>query len=332
MKPLPTILACLFLSLTAILQAQASGREEIMVNGIAAIVNDEVITRAQVNAAIATQFRIYLLENQTIGRARQEAKLKELQEAALDDLINKKLIISEFKNQGGVIKSSYIDQAVDTFIREKFEGNEKRFYEELKKQNLTVKMFREIQEEQIIIGALRAQNDGPEILVNTPQERQDWWNRNKEQFAEDPLLQMRMLSIPIQTSDGPASEEGQRRLCDEIRSKIAGGADFGTMAKTYSKDFFAEKGGSVGTIDRDGLTREITNVAFELPVRQVSDIVEQGGYFRLLYIDAKQGGKIPPYSTLEEQVDKLLLQEKRKGYIERWLNRLRKDADIRIFE
>jgi parvulin-like peptidyl-prolyl isomerase len=331
MKFLPLLLILLF-ALTSAVQAQASGREEIMVNGISAIVNDEVITRAQVNAAIATQFRLYLLENQTIGRVKQEAKLKELQAASLDDLINKKLIISEFKKQGGAIKSSYIDQAVDTFIRERFAGDDKKFYSELKKQNLTVKQFREIQEEQIIIGALRRQNSGPEIIVNTPQERREWWDNNKEQFAEDPLLQMRMLSIPIQTSDGPASEAGQRKLTEEIRGKIVGGADFGTMAQTYSKDFFAEQGGSVGTIDRDGLTRDITNVAFELPVRQVSDIVEQGGYFRLLYIDAKQGGKVPPYSTMEEQVDKLLLQEKRKGYMERWLNRLRKDADIRIFE
>ena len=330
MKPLPLLLI-LVLTTTVTFRAQASGREEIMVNGIAAIVNDEVITKAQVNAAIATQFRLYLLENQSVGRVKQEAKLKELQDASLDDLIDRKLIISEFKKQGGAIKTSYIDQAVDTFIRERFEGNEKKFYDELKKQNLTVKQFRDIQEEQIIIGALRQQNSGPKILVNTPQERQSHWEKIKEQFAEDPLLQLRMLSIPMQTSEGPDSEVGQRKLTEQIRGKIVGGEDFGSMAQTYSKDFFAEQGGSVGTIDRDGLTREITNVAFELPARQVSDIVQQGGYFRLLYVDARQGGKIPPYSTMEEQVDKLLLQEKRKGYIERWLNRLRKDADIRIF-
>ena len=330
MKSIQLLLILLF-AVTASIHAQASGREEIEVNGISAIVNDEVITKAQVNASLATQFRLFLLENQAIGRAKQEAKLKELQEESLDNLIDQKLIISEFKKQGGVIKSSYIDQAVDTFIRERFEGDEKRFYEELKKQNLTVKQFQDIQEKQIVIGALRQQNHGPKILVNTPQEREAHWNKIKEQFAEDPLLQLRMLSIPMQDSQGADSETGQRNLTEEIRGKIVGGADFGTMAQTYSKDFFAEKGGSVGTIDRDGLTREITNVAFELPVRQVSDIVQQGGYFRLLYVDARQGGKIPPYSTMEEQVDKLLLQEKRKGYIERWLNRLRKDADIRIF-
>ena len=37
-------------------------------------------------------------------------------------------------------------------------------------------------------------------------------------------------------------------------------------------------------------------------------------------------------SEMEEQVEKLLQQEKRKGYIERWLNRLRKAASIRIME
>lgn len=330
MKPLPLFFILLF-ALTASSHAQASGRQEILVNGIAAIVNDETITTAQVNAAIATQFRMYLMANQAVGRVKQEAELKKLQAAALDDLINRKLIISEFKKQGGVIKTQYVDQAVDTFIRERFDGNDKKFYDELQKQGLTVKQFRDIQEEQIVIGALRQQNSGPKILVNTPQEREAHWNKIKEQFAEDPLLQLRMLSIPLQTNDGPTSEESQRKLTEEIRAKIVDGADFGTMAKTYSKDFFADQGGSAGKIDRDGLTRDITNVAFDLPVRQVSDIIVQGGYYRLLFVEAREGGKIPPYSTMEEQVDKLLLQEKRNEYMERWLSGLRKNADIRIF-
>lgn len=330
MKPL-SILLIILLSLTASVYAQASGRQEVEVNGIAAIVNDEVITKAQVNAAIATQFRLYLLENRTVGRDNQEAKLKELQAEALDDLIDRKLIISQFKKAGQIIQSHYIDQSVDRFVRERFAGDEAKFFGELKKQNMTVKQFRDIQEEQIMIGALRQQNSGPKILINTPQERQQHWEKIKQQFAEDPLLQLRMLSIPLQTSDGPSSEDAQKKLTEEIRSKIVGGADFGTMAKAHSKDYFADQGGNVGTIDRDGMNREITNVAFELPTRQISETFVQGGYYRLLYVDARQGGTVPPFSTMEEQVDKLLLQEKRKGYIERWLNRLRKDAAVRIF-
>jgi hypothetical protein len=330
MKPLPILLITL-LSLTTSVYAQASGRQEVEVNGIAAIVNDEVITKAQVNAAIATQFRLYLLENRSVAREKQEAKLKELQAEALDDLIDRKLIISEFKKAGQVIQSHYIDQAVDRFVRERFAGDEVKFYEELKKQNMTTKQFRDVQEEQIMIGALRQQNSGPQILLNTPQERQEHWEEIKEQFAEDPLLQLRMLSIPLQSAEGPASEEAQRKLTEEIRSKIVAGADFGTMAKAHSKDYFADQGGNVGTIDRDGMNREITNIAFELPARQVSESFVQGGYHRLLYVDSRQGGTVPPFSTMEEQVDKLLLQVKRKGYIDRWLNRLRKDAAVRIF-
>ncbi len=332
MKSTPPVVH-LLLALVLASTATASGREEIEVNGIAAIVNDEVITKAQVNAAIATQFRVWLLENRNSAtEAQAKAKMEELQAAALDDLINRKLIISEFRKSGGVIKKQYVDQAVDNFIRERFDGDEKKFYQELEKSNLTTKAFREIQEEQIMIGALRQQNSGPKIIVNTPQERQQHWDTIKEQFAEDPLIQLRMLSVPVQTSEGPTTEATQKQLINEIRDKIVGGADFGTMAKTHSEDFFADKGGSAGTIDRDGLSREITDIAFTMEARKVSQVITQGGYFRLLYIDAIQGGKVPPYSEMEEQADKLLLQEKRKGYIERWLNRLRRDASIRIIE
>ena len=102
MKTPPLVLYLLCACLIAP-SVMASGREALPVNGIAAIVNDEVITKAQVNGAITTQIRVWLLENRTATQGQMEAKLKELQAAALDDLIDRKLIISEFKEGQGVV-------------------------------------------------------------------------------------------------------------------------------------------------------------------------------------------------------------------------------------
>ncbi len=301
------------------------------VNGIAATVNGEVVTKAEVSGAVMTQVQLWLFQNQTATAADRDAKIKEIQAAALKDLVDRKLILAEFKTKGGVIKRQYIDQAVDRIVRDRFKGDRKKFNEELQKSGLTFPDFRKIQEEQIIVGAMRSQNSGGRIMVNTPKQRQAVYQKNRSQFASESFVKLRMLSIPKKTSEGPAAASSQKALIKEIRKKLLDGAEFATMAKTYSQDSFASEGGSAGTIGKDALNKKITDVAFSLEPRKVSQVIDDGSDWRLLYLDAKQEGKTPPLSEVHEQVDKMVTQEKRQKIVEDWLKRLRKDADVRIF-
>ncbi len=302
------------------------------VNGIAATVNGEVVTKAEVGGAVMTQTQLWLFQNQTASPANRDAKIREIKAAALKDLVDRKLILAEFKTKGGVIKRQYIDQAIDRIVRDRFKGDRKKFNEELQKSGLTFPDFRKIQEEQIIVGAMRSQNSGGRIMINTPKQRQQTYQKNRSQFASDSFVKLRMLSIPKMTSAGEKTAASQKALIEEIRKKLLDGAEFATMAKTYSQDSFASDGGSAGTIGKDVLNEKITNIAFSLEPRKVSDVVDDGADWRLLYLDAKQEGKTPPLSKVHEQVDKMVTQEKRQKIVEDWLKRLRKDADVRIFD
>lgn len=302
------------------------------VNGIAATVNGEVVTQAEVAGAVMTQTQLWLFQNQTAAPAQRDAKIAEIKSAALKDLVDRKLILAEFKTKGGVIKRQYIDQAIDRIVRGRFKGDRKKFNEELQKSGLTFPDFRRIQEEQIIVGAMRSQNSGGRIMVNTPKQRQDLYQRKRSEFASESFVKLRMLSIPKKTAEGPEAVASQKALIQEIRQKLIDGAEFATMAKTYSQDSFASEGGSVGTVGKDALNATITDSAFSLAPRTVSGVVNDGADWRLLYVDAKQDGKTPPLSEVHEQVDKMVTQEKRQKIVEDWLKRLRKDADVRIFK
>lgn len=325
--PFWSLALCSALFLTVIPLAQAADE----VNGIAATVNGEVVTKAEVAGAVMTQTQLWLFQNQMATPAQRDAEIAKIKAAALKDLIDRKLILAEFKKKGGVIKRQYIDQAVDKIIRERFKGDRNKFNEELQKSGLTFPDFRKIQAEQITVGAMRSQNSGGRIMVNTPKEREETYRKHRDQFATDSFVKLRMISIPKQTVEGEKSVAAQRALIDEIQKKLAGGADFATMAKTYSQDSFAADGGSAGTIGKDVLNEKLTEIAFSLEPRKVSEVVDDGADWRLLYLDAKQEGKTPPLSEVMDQVDKMVTQEKRQAIVENWLKRLRKDADVRIF-
>src|SRR5690606_4298191 len=117
-----------------------------------------------------------------------------------------------------------------------------------------------------------------------------------------------------------------------VTSKLKSGADFGALAKEYSGDSFASKGGYVGVLSKDTLNEGLTRVAYSLPTGQVSQPLDDGVTWRILKVEERVGQKTPDYKELEEQVDRRLTIEKRQKKLEGWLKKLRRDANVRIYD
>ena len=88
--------------------------EPTVVDGIAAVVNGEVITYSQVRALSAPQDR--LLRQQYTGQD-LEKKLIELRELAVRDLIDRRLVIQAFKKESYEIPDHIVDQQIHQIIR-----------------------------------------------------------------------------------------------------------------------------------------------------------------------------------------------------------------------
>lgn len=304
------------------------------INSMRATVNGEPITGLEVDTAIQTQIQVYLMQNKgRVTKPQMEAEIKAMQGRALEDLIERKLILSEFKKLGGEIKEHIVSEAVDKFVKDRFKGDQDKFLKELKDTGMTFPQFRKVQADQIAVQALRSRNSLPPgggHILNTPKEIEEAYDRYKADYAEDPKLNLRMLSIGKEGLD--SSKEAQEKLIKSIRSKlVSGSSDFATLAKANSADSFSAAGGSVGLIDRNVLNKKITNFVFSLPAGQVSEVFDDGPFWRLFKVDSKVGGKAPPLSAIRDQVDKRLTAEKRRENFERWINQLRRDSNIRVY-
>ncbi len=85
-------------------------------------------------------------------------------------------------------------------------------------------------------------------------------------------------------------------LAKEIKAKVDAGEDFETLAKTYSEDTgSAQKGGDLGFFERRMMVKEFDEVAFNLKVGEVSDIVETRFGFHIIKVVDEQ-----PYPSFEE--------------------------------
>lgn len=300
-----------------------------VIDGIAALVNNDVVTISQVRELVGARERSL---RQIYSGNELRSKLEEVRLAAIKDLIDRQLILQEFKKlqeKGASIPDYVIDDRVQTIIREEFGGDRSAFIRTLQAQGYTLTRFKEIEREKIVVQAMRQSKVNNDFVIS-PTQIQAYYNKNKMSYATPEQVKLRMIVIREENSSDVASTDKQG-IAKEIRDKIAGGAEFDRMAQMYSEDpNTQEVGGDWGWIERGTLNDQLTSVAFSLRPGEVSPVVQISGTYYILMIEAKKNATVKPISDVRDEIERNLIQQERMKAQERWLDTLRQKAYIKI--
>jgi len=300
-------------------------QEAQVVDGIAAVVNGEVITYSQVRELSAP--RAKLLRSQFTGKD-LEKKLIELRELALKDLIDRRLVIQAFKKESYQIPDHIVDERVHQIIRESFGGDRNTFIKTLEAQNYTLGEFKEKELERIMVQAMRSHNIKTNTIVS-PTKIEDYYRKHHEEFTSKEQIKVRMIMIPGQKDT--ASAPAQKALAEEVLGKLAGGAEFDRTAQVYSEDSTRDNGGDWGWIERNTLAAPLEKFAFNMPVGRISNIIDYAGNYYIIKVEDKRGGTTRSLAEAREDIEKRLIQEEAQGIQERWIAGLRAKAYIKTF-
>jgi parvulin-like peptidyl-prolyl isomerase len=317
--PLAALLAfsCLGVAATA---SPTRGAESV--NGIAAIVNDKVITYSEVREVVEPRER--LLRAQYSGDELVK-KITELRKSALQDLIDRQLIIQAFDKEKLVIPPHFIDERVEAVIKENFGGDRAAFIKTMEAQKYTMSKFRDLERQKIIVQAMRAKNVKTNLII-PPGKVEEYYRQHRDLFSSKAQVKLRMIMIPGQGGSA------QQSMAEEVRAKLITGADFDKMAQMYSEDSTRDLGGDWGWVDEKTLSPELSRVAFSLKPGAISELVELGGNFYILKVEARQGGDLKPLSKeLRAEIEGRLRQEQAQELQEHWLASLRSKAYIKTF-
>jgi peptidyl-prolyl cis-trans isomerase SurA len=308
-----------------ILTVTAAEREATVVDGIAAVVNGEVITYSQVRALSAPQER--MLRQQYTGQE-LASKLTELRELAVKDLIDRRLVIQAFKKESFEIPDHLVDMRIQEIIRESFGGDRNTFVKTLEAQNFTLGEFKQKEMEKIIVGAMKGHNVKTNSVVS-PTKIEEYYRKHRDEFTSKEQIKLRMIMISghKDTANAPA----QKELAEEVLGKLASGAEFEQMAQMYSEDSTKANGGDWGWIERKTLAEPLEKFAFNMPVGRISNIIDYAGNYYILKVEDKHGGSTKSLNEVRADIEKKLVQEEAQALQERWLASLREKAYIKTF-
>lgn len=312
----------LFAAIFTLCGVASPAAEPRVLDAIAAVVNDDVVTFFQVQEL--TNALENSLKTNYSGAVLAE-RIKEVRLRALNDLIDRQLILQEFKKMKGEIPKHAIDDRVNAIIREDFGGDKSALLRTLAAQGLTLDRIRKMEEEKIIVQAMRSREVKNEPML-APGAVERYYNQHVQEWTTNDEVKFRM--IKINHGDKPAEK---RKMAQEIREKIVRGADFGDLARVYSEDSTQDKGGDWGWVKHGDLSPQMEQVIFRLPTAKVSDIVDMNNAYYLMLVEQKKGGTVKPLKELRKGIENQLLQVERQKDQQEWLQRLRKKAYIKIY-
>ncbi len=400
MKRLFTMLAIALLAFT-----RTSLAVDI-IDGVAAIVNDKIITYSEVRdfvQPVAQQLRRNFSGQDLVTEVRK-AEMD-----ALDQLIERALIIQEFKEKGYKIPDTAIEQQVNDIISNDYGGNRAAFVKTLEAENLTLSQYRDQVRDRVIIQAMRSHKTQQTIVVS-PYKIEKYYNENLDQYKVGEQIKLRMIFIkrgePVpavsitehtpsaptnqlsQTNSEtvaattnleatsavpttmvsettatvtntaeaaatntaataatnetnastivaapvvPATIDLQRKLADEILSKLDAGDSFESMARVYSEGKEAKEGGDWGWIGKDVLRKELNETAFSLKAGQHSRVIETAEGYYILHVEDVKTAHTVALADVRDDIEKILLQQQRAKMQEDWVKDLRAKAYIHLF-
>jgi len=295
-------------------------------NGIVAVAEDKIITVADVSREIGPLVRQIQADSQSPKDF--EERLTSLQDSVIQDLIDRVLIIKEFrKDEKKNIPSIYIDNAIADRIAGQFEGDRSKFLAYLKARGTTQLDFRREIEEDIIFHYMQGEQRKSQSIVS-PVRIETFYTENKDQFYREDEVHLRLIQLTRSDGETDATLLAQ---ASQIMARLKNGEKFEELAKEYSRDARRARGGDWGKLKRSDFRKEFSDVAFGLKAGEASEplLLPEGCF--ILFAEERKYAGIQPIDEVRDQIERILIQQMSRASHERWLERLRRNGYVKHY-
>ncbi|HYM80593.1 MAG TPA: peptidylprolyl isomerase [Candidatus Limnocylindria bacterium] len=272
------VLASLLMLGAGAVHAQTKPQSQ-MLDGIAAVVNDEVVLRSDVEE----QLYLFLLRNQM---PTDSTVVDTLREQILDQMIEEKLIVAEAKRQGVTVPDAEVNKEVDEAIRSAKERLGADYVEQLRRENMTEEKLREKYRSEVRRQMLAQRLVQKQFVRKSPTqtEAEVYFNANKDKFPRvPPEVRVLVIQIPVEP-DSAVSAQAKARVA-AARKRILAGEKFAKVAGEVSEDqSSARSGGDLGFVGRGAMDPAFEKAVFEMKTGQVSEPLRTGYGWHLLEV------------------------------------------------
>ncbi len=257
------------------------------VDYIVAVVNNDVITRRELNAQV--QNALSMLAAQKIPAPPPDV----LDRQVLERLITERALLQEADRAGIRITEDQLDMAIRR-IAEENNMTVEQLRAEVEKDVSWARYRRELRD-QIRISRLRELEVDRTIHVSEAEIDAFLAEQARQgtQAGTNAVLHLAQILIRVPEGSSPSQIASLRERAERLRQQLIKGADFAQLAAANSDGEEAMRGGDLGVRPAAGWPELFLRAAGNLQPGQVSEVIQSGNGFHILKVLDRQGGPAP---------------------------------------
>lgn len=264
---------------------------------IFARVGDAVVTQDEYNAAFNAASRGKFYHGKP-----PEAEIAALQREVGDQLVSRILLVREAKARGFKADPAEIQKTVQSYDQ-RYAGSEQW---KKSRETMLANVIPRLEEDSILVQLEKAVRNVPKPSLK---EVRAYYAAHPEKFTEPEQLRVAVILLKVDPSSPTtvwikADEEAR-----EIATKLRGGADFATLARTRSADGSAQQGGDMGYLHSGMLPDGTQQVLNAMKVGEISNPVQLLEGMAVFRLTDRKVAKLNSFEAVQNRAQDLLQRD-----------------------
>ncbi len=286
--------SCLLIAAAHGEEAKGEGKSKtdtgILIDQIAVVVNDDVITRHELSSYLAK------VKDQLKHQGTPLPAAKELEKQVLERMILDKLQLQFARETGVRVDDNQLDKAIGRIAQQNNYASLADFRAKLVKDGVDYKKFREEIRNEIIFSRLREREVDSKLVVSDS-EVENYLEMQKKQGGKSEEVELAHILVQIPEQATPDKIKDSRKRADDAWQQLKGGASFAQVAAGSSDAKDALQGGDLGWRQTDRLPSLFRDAVKSLQPGEFSAVLRSSNAFHIVLLKNRRSSDTPVVIT-----------------------------------
>jgi peptidyl-prolyl cis-trans isomerase SurA len=282
-----------------LLPLAAAGQKVALVDRIVAVVNKDVITATELDDAVAGA------ERQLRRQGTRLPERPQLERQMLERLIIDKAQLQLARDTGLRIDETQLDRAVQR-VAQNNNMSLTDFRGALERDGVPYQAWREDLREQMLLNRLREREVDDKIQVSDSEI--DLFLADLKTRPESVEYQVAHILVRVPEQSAPDRIEAARARAQRALNESRAGADFASLAASYSDAPDALQGGALGWRSHDRLPELFSSALAPLQPGQTSEVLRSPAGFHILKLIERRGAAVDGAPVAQTRMRHILIR------------------------
>lgn len=262
--------------------AKPVARPIITIDRVVAVVNNEVITRNELNE------RIKRAASQLARQGTPAPPLADLEKQLLERMITDRAVVQYARENGLRVEDAELDRAIERIASDN-QMVTAQLRAALEKDGIPFNRFREDIRNEIVVARLREREVTDKIVV-TDSEIDNLIATAQKGATEDEYNISHIL-VRVPENASPEQVKGRQVRAEQALAQLKAGTDFRQVAATFSEAPDALQGGGMGWREAARLPTLFEEALRNMKPNELSSILRSPNGFHIVKLNERRGGQ-----------------------------------------